>query len=657
MAAPDVLTKNLRALASRSPDLAERVAAAEPAELHWEASKAGPMVASVEVGEGDAAALAAGLKPGQKVALASRYDPAKEAGKLLGEIDRTKVACVALLGVGVGHHVRKAVADAGPHDMVVAYEPSLGVLRAVLERIDHSDWLGDRRVLVFADDAGRSRLTQRFEAVAATVIQGAKVITHPPTRRLHGEALARFNTAFTETLAYCRTNMATTLVNATRTCENIVSNLPWYAAAATTNDLVDAARGRPAVCVAAGPSLVKNVDLLADPAVREQVVVITTQTTLRPLLDRGIRPDYVTALDYSPISARFYEGLPDLDDVVLVADCKANNAILRNFPGPVRVINSELGDLLLGGLARPIRPIKAGATVAHLSFYLAQHLGCDPIILIGQDLGFSDGLYYAPGTAVHRVWSSELGPFNSLEMMEWTRVVRMRGHLRRTTDQHGRPMFTDEQMVTYLQQFERDFADAPQAVIDATEGGQPKQHTTQSTLREAIDTHAAGPIRTLPRTPRALDLDRLAKLDTLLKTRRGEIDELRQTTARTLPLLDNMKKHQRDPAKMKRLFERLRDHQRRVETDLRAAFDAATQINSVGSFRRKRADRAMAHTAKDPFERQRQQLERDRDNLDWLGQACGEAIAMFDAAIEQLPPLIEEARRLEREGRPLPHAA
>ncbi|MFW5682660.1 MAG: motility associated factor glycosyltransferase family protein [Phycisphaeraceae bacterium] len=638
---PTILAKNLAALARRDPALAKRIAEAEPAVLQWEASKAGPWVASLE-------------RDGRRLTLASRYDPEKEAGKLLGEIDRREVACVALLGMGVGHHVRKAVADAGPHDAVVVYEPELGVLRAVLEKMDHSRWLGDRRVQLFAADAGRSRLTQKLEPIAATVIQGARVIVHPPSRQRAGQELARFNEAFTDTLAYCRTTIATALVNASRTCRNLVSNLPWYAAGATTNELKHAAKGKPAVLVAAGPSLVKNVDLLADPDVRRQVVVISTQTTLRPLLDRGIRPDYVTALDYSPISSRFYEGLPDLDDVALVAEPKAHNAILRGFPGPIRIAHNELNDKLLGELARPIEPLKSGATVAHLSFYLAQHLGCDPIVFIGQDLGFSDGLYYAPGTAVHRVWSSELGPFNTLEMMEWQRVVRMRGHLRRAEDIDGKPMFTDEQMVTYLKQFERDFEDAPQTVIDATEGGMPKEHTIRMPLREAIETYASGPIDTLPRTPRALDLDRLGRLESMLTTRREQLEELRKVTARTLPILEQMKKHQRDGSKMKRLFEQLQSNQRRVEGDLRPAFETATQINTVGSYRRKRADRVMTHTAKDPLELQKQQLQRDHDNLEWLGDACVEALEILDDAITQLPALVEDAQALHAHGRPIP---
>ena len=47
--------------------------------------------------------------------------------------------------------------------------------------------------------------------------------------------------------------------------------------------------------------------------------------------------------------------------------------------------------------------LRAGATVAHLAFYLAEYLACDPIVFVGQDLGFSDGLAYTPGTSYEEV--------------------------------------------------------------------------------------------------------------------------------------------------------------------------------------------------------------------------------------------------------------
>jgi len=62
--------------------------------------------------------------------------------------------------------------------------------------------------------------------------------------------------------------------------------------------------------------------------------------------------------------------------------------------------------------------LRAGSTVAHLAYYLAEHLGCDPIMFVGQDLGFSDGLYYSPGTSYDDVWRPEFGRFCSVEMKQ-----------------------------------------------------------------------------------------------------------------------------------------------------------------------------------------------------------------------------------------------
>ena len=63
--------------------------------------------------------------------------------------------------------------------------------------------------------------------------------------------------------------------------------------------------------------------------------------------------------------------------------------------------------------------------------------------------------------------------------MEWQRIVRFRPHLHKTVDVHGRSIYTDAQMRTYLQQFEADFAAAARDgvdIVDATGGGVAKQH-------------------------------------------------------------------------------------------------------------------------------------------------------------------------------------
>ncbi len=613
----DILAGNLQVLALHDADLAARIAQAQPAALNWSTSKSGPLTASVE-------------HNGRSLWLASRYDPDAEAAKLVGEIEHEIAACVVVLGMGLGHHVARLAKDMGQRGVLVVFEPDARMWRAVMQQIDHRGWLS-RAELVLADsEIDRAAMLKRMEKHAATITQGTQLLTHPPSRQRNEQPIRDFGQVVAEVLAFSRTNVATALVNAARTCRNLASNIDHYAAGAGTDELHNAAKGYPAVCVAAGPSLVKNIDLLRDPERRSKIVLIAAQTVLKPLLARGIKPDFVTALDYSHISTRFYENLPLLPDVTLVAEPKAHRTVLDSYPGPIRVPHSQFNDLLLDDMARPRIPLKSGATVAHLSFYLAQHLGCDPIIFIGQDLGFSDGLYYAPGTAVHQVWSSELNPFNTLEMMEWRRVVRMKGHLRRAEDIRGQPIFTDEQMVTYLKQFERDFALAKQTILDATEGGMPKEHTTRVTLAEALEEHATRPAPKLPIPPTELDKDRLSELRALLRRRISQVNDLRRTTQKTIPILKQMQEHQRDKARVDKLFIRLKKLQDHVESGLGSTFNLVNALNTVGSFKRAKADRALAHVASDNFDRQTHQLERDIENLDWMTQACDEALCILD---------------------------
>jgi hypothetical protein len=625
-----ILGVNLQALRATHPGLAEQLQTVGPAKLDWAATPTGHLWAQLHTPTSP-----------RPIAIASRFDPIAEAKRLIEPVDYAKHAGIVLLGLGVGYHASIIAKTMGTKGCaLVIYEPDLPLLRAVLERVDHSSWLSMPNLLILDSSTDRAALLARAERFCTVMTLGTVIVTHPITRQLHSGAVNTFGQMLTDVLAYFRTNVATALVNASRTIRNLAMNLPHYVAGESTEALVNAARGYPAVCVGAGPSLAKNVDLLADPSVRKNVVLISAQTTLKPLLDRGIRPDFVTALDFHEISRRFYDGLPRLDDVTLVAEAKVNPAVIDAYPGPIRMAPAGFLDRMLKNLARPGTIIRDGATVAHLSFYLAQHLGCDPIILIGQDLGFSDGLYYCPGTAIHDVWAPELGTFGTLENMEWQRIVRHRNHLSRHTDVHSRPIFSDEQMITYLKQFERDFADAPQRVIDATQGGMPKQHTTRATLAEALREHATRPVPALPRAQNTLDTSRLVAVRALLESHVAGITELRQHSQKTLPLLSQMLDSQQDERRMERLFGDLQKIQRDVAA-LSPSFTLVNELNTMGVFRRLRADRALAHAQVQLEALQAQQLQRDIDNVTWLVQACDEALSIFRDALARVTHVME----------------
>ena len=191
-------------------------------------------------------------------------------------------------------------------------------------------------------------------------------------------------------------------------------------------------------------------------------------------------------------------------------------------------------------------------------------------------------------------------------------------------------------MRTYLAQFEREFAACEEAggprVIDASEGGMPKAHTRRMTLAAALTRHAARAREPLPPPPRTPDDDRLRAAAAKLEQRRDELRRLSQTTRESIGIVRQMIEHQRDRARMDRLFRRLASRKRLVEGELRVVFDLVQSVNTMGTLKRWRSDQAIRHASNDPLEHQRRQLERDAQNLDWLGQACDELAGMLDEA-------------------------
>ncbi len=629
---------NLSALAAVNESLAEQLHDTPPHDgVTWSESRESGILTATLNHKLDAGGA-------RSITLASKYSPTKEAARLAGNADPDRHAVIVVLGLGTSHHVAELAQRVVGNGLLVVYEPDASLVRSVLEQVDCRAWLGSPRVALFVGEVEPAELIARLESQVALVSQGVQFIAHPPTRQIHADRLNAFSDAMTQFVSFCRTNIATTLVNASRTCENQAQNLPQYTAGATVAELESITQGYPAIIVSAGPSLARNVHLLTQPGVRNRVVIIAVQTVLKPLLARGVKPHFVTALDYHEISKRFYEGLPPLDDVTLVAEAKAHRAILDAYPGPVRVCESRFLDTLLGDQARPVGHLKSGSTVAHLSLYLAQYLGCDPIIFIGQDLGFSDGLYYCPGTAIHEVWADELSPMNTLEMMEWKRIARHKSHLQKIDDIHGKTIFTDEQMLTYLKQFEKDFADAPQQIIDATEGGAPKRNTQRMTLADALAKHATRNRPSLPLPSRELDVDRLHQTKKLLAQRIEQIQRLADLSRQTMPILRDMQKHQQDEVKMQRLFTKLNRNRAQVAT-LTEAFDLVNDLNQVGAFNRIRADRAIRVTDNtDEYERQRRQLERDRQNLEWLISGCEETLRIFAESVRRIDDRLAQQR-------------
>lgn len=663
--ANSTLDRNLGALLVLNGGLARELAEIEPAEgLTW---------VETDEGEGSPSALYVDGEGGGGAAraLASRRTPRAEGARWAAQANLAEHAVFVVRGFGLGYHVAELMKRVKGNGVVMVFEPDKRLLRTVLERIDCSGWISAVAILTDADD--RAAIVEATGRVEPLIAMGTTVLDHPASmaRLAHGNAGQRFMERFTAVVATVRVSIASTLVQTQVTLRNCLQNVDHYAMGGGGEGIeplrgaFKGEGGRTAIVVSAGPSLQRNVELLSRPGVADRFVIVAVQTVLKPLLERGIRPHFVCALDYHEVSKRFYEGLTaeSVAGVTLIAEPKVNPAVPAAFPGRVRMVGDAFLDSVLGipaidadGSVRALGRLQGGTTVAHLCCYFARFLGCDPVCLIGQDLGFTDGQYYAAGAAIHDVWGAELNEFKTLETLEWQRIVRHRSMLRREKDHLGRDVYTDEQMHTYLMQFARDFradAQAGRTTIDATEGGVKKPDTVSRALAEVVSEElkkaapsetVTGVLRRIERSeePREREATLRAACERL-RTVRQSVWRIGELSRRAGSHLSEAAEHHKDQARVNALIAKLdalREQVRKVEP----GWSMVQLLNQAGAFRRMRADRNLAVAADadneggglDALSRQLRQIERDGQNVRWLAESADEMAGLIDGALAMI---------------------
>jgi hypothetical protein len=620
---------NLPALWAADPDLALAIESLEgEASYPVEDSKSGDSTVSVISVEG------------RRLYLHSRYRPREEAERLIQPIDFEKQLFFHVHGMGLGYQLQMLFDRAGEEAVFCVFEPDLMLLRTAFEARDLSQIISSRRVMFFTK-LDKGDLFTRLNPNTPLISMGTIDVDHAASIQRSPAFHAQIKAWLAEFASFGRTNMNTLVLNGRRTLINIARNLAWYTATPSIARLEGLYAGKPAVIVSAGPSLRKNKHRLK--ALVGHAVIIAVQTTLQPLLEIGIEPDFVTSLDYHEICARFFEKLPGTLKTELIAEPKATIEIFKLNPGPVTVLGNEWAESLLREMDLKKATLPAGSTVAHLSYYLAEHLKCDPIMFVGQDLGFSDGLYYAPGTSYDDVWRPEFGRFCTPEMKQWEQIVRERPILRKIPDHAGRPMYTEERLFTYLQQFERDFSATHAKIIDATEGGAAKLGTTVMSLAEAASQFCQHPLPAVDRVANATDWARVNECIASLENRKIEAKRIESIGRQTLPLLQELRDHIEDQPRVNRLIASI-DLQRNQMNELGRTYDLVTQMTQATEMQRFQADRKIAAKKLCGVELQREQVNRDIDNVRSVMQAALDFVMLMDEVSEQIRSTRSEAQ-------------
>ncbi|RIK90524.1 MAG: hypothetical protein DCC71_25515, partial [Proteobacteria bacterium] len=456
MASPADFEHNLARLRARSPRLAGRVAAADASGV------------AAERGPGGAVTLAErGLR------LGSAYDPVTEARRQAEPHAAAKPDLLVAFGVGLALHLEafRSVCAAP----VLVYEPSPARLRALLGAraelplLDAPDvhWAAD------LDELG-GRVQALYRAGMAV-----RSCVHPIVARLDADAVRDALDRVAGAKRAIDAAAATRVAMMRTWSELAVDNAPHLVATPGLTPIAGAFAGVPAVVVAAGPSLDRQLGQLAQAAPR--LLVIAIGQAHRALVRAGIRPDLVHAIESKNVAHQ----LEGVRDAALVLAPSAHPALFElpvrarfvATPEPYRVarwIAARLGETCF---------VPGGTTVTHSAVHLAVALGARDVALIGQDLAFTGGRVYASGSAYDMVSfeATADGRYAFTNLAEKKKLVGADAPEGRRTDElvwvegwHGEKVPTSRAYASFLENYRgigRHLTACGVRLVNCTEGG------------------------------------------------------------------------------------------------------------------------------------------------------------------------------------------
>ncbi|GAV22541.1 motility associated factor glycosyltransferase family protein [Carboxydothermus pertinax] len=227
-------------------------------------------------------------------------------------------------------------------------------------------------------------------------------------------------------------------------------------------------KGKPAIVVSAGPSLEKNVHLLKN--ISDNFIIITGGRTLKTLLDLGVEPDFVCVVDAGePSYLVIKDALKYQFSSYLLFTEITNAKVVEEFPGEKVFFSVEQSTKHL--LDYKVDSLYTGGSVAHTCVDFAVYLGCDNVILIGQDLAYTEDKHHA-----------ELATFNEVD-----KVKNINSEYILVNGLNGDKVKTTSVLDEFRKKFEGYFEMHKHIkFINATEGGAFINGAEAMTLKEAI---------------------------------------------------------------------------------------------------------------------------------------------------------------------------
>lgn len=384
---------------------------------------------------------------------------------------------VVFLGLGLGYelliYAGQLAASLGTRYILVV-EKELEIFCLALTNIDLTRVLSNPWIEFLVDLPEeeiyltlRTYLLTEYKFIYAKAL---KAVAHNSAFLLNKDYYLKILRTFREASVDCFTHYGNDPEDSLIGIVNMLANLKVILENQGIKELKNKFFNRPAVIVSTGPSLNKNKHLLKE--VEEKALIISVDASLKILLEMGVKPHLVTSLERVPQVEKLISGLSpeEVKEVYFAACPVVRPQVYQAYPGPKIIVYRNFDHFKWLGVEKGILEIKQSA--GNMAFKVAEYLGCNPIILIGQDLALSrEGETHAQGAV-----------YGEKQTAFYRNLIEVTGN-------DGKPIKTNATLYTFLKSYQEDIARYRGLCINSTEGGAYIPGTTVMPFAQSIEKH------------------------------------------------------------------------------------------------------------------------------------------------------------------------
>ncbi len=325
--------------------------------------------------------------------LHSRYDPTREARRIVETEAGTDTTAAVLFGFGLGY-LAEAFVERHPGKPLVVVEKQRSLFAQALASRDLGKLLSLANVFWYIDEQPEAIMMGidslplgRLCVLKLRSLLGSETPYYSQVevllRSLFDKREVNINTLDRFGKLWIR---------------NLLANLELFTDVPGINLGRERFAGIPALVLAAGPSLDAVLPHLE--GLRRRMLVVAVDTSFRPCLQQGLQPDFLVTVDPQYWNSRHLDRL-SLGAAILVSESSAHPRVFRllNRSKDCAFFVSSFFPLgrYLEGIIGEKGPIGAGGSVATTAWDLSRYLGSRPIYLAGLDLGFPGRRTHAGG--------------------------------------------------------------------------------------------------------------------------------------------------------------------------------------------------------------------------------------------------------------------